>query len=148
MYNMRFIDKADDITKEVKELIEKCLGDHTVTAWRPLEEKDGGMYAIVIGYMDGFDEDEKDKYGSDGERLCMKVGFRADNSIMSEYEMDWPMPMVPGSDTNEVWDTEIALSEGMDILETVEWLLKEYDGFMEQKAKIWKAERGKSNSLQ
>lgn len=121
------------ITNNVPNLIQRCLADHAVTAWQVIDETTEGTYAIVIGYSDGFEDDEKDLYGGDGERLCMKVGFLKKNSIMSEYGVDWEMPLVPGTQSGEVYDTEMSISEGTDLFKTVEWLLKEYDKYCELK---------------
>lgn len=122
------------ITNNMPNLIQKCLADHAVTAWQVIDETPEGTYAIVIGYSDGFGEDdEKDAYGADGERLCAKVAFLKKNSVMSEYGVDWEMPEVPGTTTGEIYDTEMSLSEGTDLFKTVEWLLKEYDKYCELK---------------
>ncbi len=121
------------IKKDARKAALYCLSDETMatTAWTTLDyNMYGKRFVIVFGYMDGFEESEKDMYGKDGTRLCCKLAYQETGVIylLNEYEMDWLMPMVPGSAV-DVWDTEISLWEGCDIDEIVDWLLDEYEAY-------------------
>lgn len=141
--DMKFLDKEEQpfvpsialATEEIENLIELCLKNHSLTAWHTLEKTDEGEYAIVMGYRDGFDKGEKDRYGENGERLCMKVAYLPKNSVMSEYSIDWVMPWYPGGEDGEIYDTEVSLYSGTNIYSTVEWLVGEYKAFVELKEK-------------
>lgn len=117
--------------KDIEDCIQKCLADHSVTAWHVIEKKDGGTYAVVVGFSDGFEGE--DMYGRDGERLCVKWAFLPDNSAMTEYGMDWIMPEIPGDKDHEIYDSETSLCEGDDIYKVVEWIYKDYYSYMDLK---------------
>ena len=125
------IPEAYIAAKDIEDCIQKCLADHSVTAWHVIEKKDGRTYAVVVGFSDGFEGE--DMYGRDGERLCVKWAFLPDNSAMTEYGMDWMMPEIPGDKDHEIYDSETSLCEGDDIYKVVEWIYKDYYSYMDLK---------------
>jgi len=89
-----------------------CYHFHTV------EVDDKGInknVSIVLGWTDGFDENDidKDKYQSDTWRLAVKVGYQPVNSMMQcDYDIDFNQ--VYDKETGDVYDTEIVLYETTD----------------------------------
>ncbi len=122
---------SDQMVESATKIINECASDHTVTGWIPLETEGGRRYAVVFGYTDGFDVDEKDSYGADGERLCAKVAYLPTNSLMSEYDVDWLYPEYPddGDGISSVFDTETAIYEGTDIRSLLTDLVDEYQKY-------------------
>ena len=85
-------------------------------------------WAIVLGYSDGFDEKEQDEFTDDTWRLCAKFAFQPNNSIMQcDYNIDWLMPYDEA--TGDVDDREIAIYPSTDLVETVDWLWKQYKDY-------------------
>lgn len=89
------------------------IGEET-TAYLPIGSDDVTDYYLVMGYMDGFEDDEL--------HLCAKIGMMPPNSLMSEYDIDFVMPYDP--ETGDVWATEISDVDPSD----ADWL---YDEFMD-----------------
>ena len=122
-----------EIIRGARRAIWKCISDESraTTAWVTLGYADDKQFVLAFGYMDGFDEDERDIYGSDGERLCCKLAYQDIHKIypLKEYGWDWDMPFVPG--TEDIWDTETSLTEGNDIKQLVEDMLKEWTQYLE-----------------
>lgn len=88
----------------------------------------GNDWAIVLGWNDGFDLEEKDEY-SDGEwRLCVKLAYQPGNSLMQcDYNWDWLMPY--DEKTGDVDDTEFYLRPGVNTKEIIYYMLKWYSEY-------------------
>lgn len=133
------------IKKGALEAVTNCLNDPSVTAWSVLDERKDGTFAIVAGYVDGFDERENDLYGQNGARLCLTIGFLPRKSMMTEYGIDWLPPRYPEDtkkereETDEVLDAEVALYE-MDpkfpnrktVQQNIEELIDDYEKYLNE----------------
>lgn len=87
-------------------------------------------WAIVLGWGAGFDGDEDDDCMDGSYRLCVKLAYQSDNSIMQcDYECDWIIPY--HEETGEIDDTEIAIYPNTDLKETIDWLLDCYSNYTE-----------------
>lgn len=84
--------------------------------------------SIVLGWTDGFDENDidKDKYQSDTWRLAVKVGYQPVNSMMQcDYDVDFNQ--VYDKETGDVYDTEIALYENTDFEKVANSMVTEFN---------------------
>ena len=93
-------------------------GNESTTSWFTLEKADGMVMAIVAGFPEGLEDEEREPY--------MKFAIQPKNSIMQEYDMDWEMPVDPA--TGEVDDSEIPLSDDD---EDIDWLMSSYGRYKE-----------------
>ena len=96
--------------------------------WYLDRDKDGNDWAIVLGWSDGFEEDETDDCMSGTYRLCAKVAYQSCNNIMQcDYDIDWTMPY--DEESGEVDDTEFSIYPDTDLEEIVDWLLECYNSY-------------------
>ena len=83
---------------------------------------------IVLGWTDGFDENDidKDKYQSDTWRLAVKVGYQPVNSMMQcDYDVDFNQ--VYDKETGDVYDTEICLYPDSDFEKVANDIVTEFN---------------------
>ena len=110
---MKEIDKKE-LAKQLKESAD-YLADHKEQSgcchFNTVEMDDKGInknVSIVLGWTDGFDAEEQDKYSDDTWRLAVKVGYQPVNSMMQcDYDVDFNQ--VYDKETGDVYDTEICL---------------------------------------
>ena len=104
------------LAKQLKESAD-YLADHKEQGgcfrFNTVEMDDKGInkdVSIVLGWTDGFDENDidKDKYQSDTWRLTVKVGYQPVNSMM-QCDYDIGFNQVYDKETGDVYDTEICL---------------------------------------
>lgn len=87
-------------------------------------------WAIVLGWSDGFEEDSTDPCMNGTWRICAKLTYQPNNSIMQcDYDIDWDMPY--DEITGEVDDNEISIYPDTNLKEVVNWLLKCWDTYKE-----------------
>lgn len=100
-----------------------CYRFHTVE----MDDKDiNKNVSIVLGWTDGFDAKEQDKYSDDTWRLAVKVGYQPVNSIMQcDYNVDFYQ--VYDKETEDVYDTEIALYENDDFEKIADSIATEFN---------------------
>lgn len=89
--------------------------------WKLDNDDNNNVWAIVLGWNDGFDEDETDDCMDGTYRLCTKLAYQSSNNIMKEYDIDWLMPY--DEKTGEVDDTEVSIYPDTNIEEAIEWQL-------------------------
>lgn len=131
MRNMVKID-TKQFAKELKEAAEwladnkesgGCYRFHTV------EMDDRGInknVSIVLGWTDGFDSKEQDKYSDDTWRLAVKVGYQPVNSMMQcDYDIDFNQ--VYDRETGDVYDSEIVLYENDDFEKIANSIVTEFN---------------------
>ena len=98
----------EDSIKTVKEAGEGV-------SWVPMEKlKDGREVCLVVGWGEGYDEDDgliQQKVGDDVYTLCAKLAVNIDD-LQADYGMDWYEPWDKKS--GEVWDTDMAVSDASD----------------------------------
>lgn len=93
--------------------------------WLNPKEIDGKRFAIVIGWLNGFDEHENDNFCDKGFRLCVKVAYQSVDSIMQcDYDIDWDEVCLKG--TGEVFDTEHPLYPDTNFTEVAESIAMDY----------------------
>lgn len=101
-------------------------------------DNEGNNWALVIGWQDGYEEDESDDLSDGTWHLAAKIAYQPYNSIMQcDYDIDWIMPY--DKKTNEVWDTDTTVYLKDNHKATVDWLLKQYE-LMKQTLDCWKEE--------
>ena len=87
-------------------------------------------WAIVLGWADGFEEDENDDCSNGTYRLCTKLAYQPSNSIMQcDYDIDWLMPY--NEETGDVDDNELCVYSDSNIEEIIDWLLENYSSYIE-----------------
>ena len=91
-------------------------------------DEDDNNWAIVLGWLDGFEADETDDCMDGTWRLCTKLAYQPCNSLMQcDYDIDWLMPY--NEETGEVDDNEISIYSDTNVEETIDWLLKCYSSY-------------------
>ena len=95
------------------------------TGYVTLDVVDGKRWAIVIGWLDGFEDEGTADYKRDDCRLCGKVAYQSTHSVMQEYDYDWLMPY--DEDTGEVWDTDTSINSDDNIDSCIDWWLSEWE---------------------
>lgn len=95
--------------------------ESTLCTWIiPLERIGDNDWAIVIAWMDQYDEESCEVEG--GWCLCAKVAYQPYNSMMQcDYDIDWPMPY--DKKTGEVYDTNLSSVHESDF----KWLIEEWN---------------------
>lgn len=102
----------------------KTHGNGTYS-WILGEDDKGNNWAIVLGWADGFYEDPDDNNTVGTWRLCAKLAYQPNNSIMQcDYDIDWLMPY--DEDTGEVDNNEISIYPNTDLPDIIDWLLRCY----------------------
>lgn len=104
------------------------------TAWFELfrDYDEGRTYSVVMTQRDSEDEEI-------GNEVVAKVASIADNSGMSEYDMDFEMPY--DEKTGDVWDTELSIAPVSDINDgktSVSYVKSDADWLADQAEKIFK----------
>ena len=122
------------LAKQLKESAD-YLADHKKQSgcyrFHTVEMDDKGInknVSIVLGWTDGFDENDidKDKYQSDTWRLAVKVGYQPVNSMMQcDYDVDFNQ--VYDKETGDVYDTEISLYHDSDFEKVADDIVTEFN---------------------
>ena len=91
--------------------IKKLTTSDASVWWKTLgETEDGTKLCFVMGWNDGYDEDEDGTmYQQDGYTLCTKIGYKPSNLMVMDYT-DFNMPY--DKKTAEVWDTNMSVGKG------------------------------------
>lgn len=98
--------------------------------WILGEDENNNDWAIVLGRSGGFEEDENDDCIDGTYRICTKVAYQPNNSIMQcDYDIDWLMPY--NEESGDVDDTEISIYPDTNLKKVVEWLLECYSSYKE-----------------
>lgn len=116
-------EELDGIIKNAKEVISKLTVEELrKSADIILNEKsgcyiwylekfvDGYDYALVMGWQDGFEEDDftdgnNDKYAINDFRICLKFARQSSDSCMQcDYDIDWEYPYDKDSGDCVVFD--------------------------------------------
>ena len=90
----------------VKDTVARLADDIYSYDYLELGEDDVNTYALLVGWMDGFDPE--DCGNEEGRDLCIQVGYLPKRTTMADFE-DWYMPYNP--DTYDVWDTNVPISQ-------------------------------------
>lgn len=91
-------------------------------------DENNNDWAIVLGWAYGFEADETDDCMDGKWRLCTKLAYQPNNSLMQcDYDIDWLMPY--NEESGEVDDNEISIYPDTNIEETIDWLLKCYSSY-------------------
>lgn len=116
-----------DIRSDVRKLILNLKNPDKwdYTGYVTLDVVDGKRWAIVIGWMDGFEDEGTTDYKRDDCRLCGKVAYQSEHSVMQEYDYDWLMPY--DENTGEVWDTNTSIDSDGNIDSCIDWWLNEWE---------------------
>lgn len=124
-----------DIKKFAKELKESAdyLAENKESGgcyrFYTVEMDDKGInknVSIVLGWTNGFDAKEQDKYSDDTWRLAVKVGYQPVNSMMQcDYDTDFNQVYV--KETGDVYDSEIVLYENDDFEEVADNIVTEFN---------------------
>ena len=98
--------------------------------WKLDVDSNGNQWAIVLGWQDGYEEDETDDCTDGTWRLCAKLAYQPVNSMMQcDYDIDWLMPY--NEETGEVDDNELSIYPDSDASKIIDWLLKCYETYEE-----------------
>lgn len=119
----QFKEAADNLAKNAEE-----GGCYRFCQYTIADDKIDKNVYIVLGWTDGFDENDidKDKYQSDTWRLAVKVGYQPVNSMMQcDYDVDFNQ--VYDKETGDVYDTEIALYENTDFEKVAKQIVADYN---------------------
>lgn len=123
----------EEIKEKLPAAIQDMISDHKPGTyyWR-IKEIRNNVWAIVLGWCDGFEVEDGNPYvRDDGMGLCIKLAYQPSNSAMQcDYDIDWYMP----SDGADVDDTEVSLDSSADINQLVDWLFEQFDRYDETEA--------------
>ena len=101
--------------------------------WYLGTDENNNDWAIVLGWLDGFEADETDDCMDGTWRLCSKLAYQPCNSLMQcDYDIDWFMPY--DEESGEVNDTEIPICSNINmtnIEEIIDWFLEQYSSYTE-----------------
>ena len=101
--------------------------------WYLGTDENNNYWAIVLGWLDGFEADETDDCMDGTWRLCSKLAYQPCNSLMQcDYDIDWLMPY--DEESGEVDDTEIPIYSNINmtnIEEIIDWFLEQYSSYTE-----------------
>lgn len=119
----------ETLTKKFIEAVEEMKTQKEGTYhWTLPIDDDKNDWAIVLGYSDGFDEKEQDEFTEGTWRLCAKLAYQPNNSIMQcDYDIDWLKPY--NEITGEVDDTELSIHPETELTGVVNWLWKQYKAY-------------------
>ena len=93
-----------------------------------VDRDDNNDWALVLGWADGFEEEEDDDCTDKTWRLCAKISYQPNNSIMQcDYDIDWIMPY--DEESGEVDDNEISIYPDTDLEELVNDLFEWYENY-------------------
>lgn len=97
--------------------------------WILGEDDKRNTWAIVLGWSNGFEPDPKDNCTDGTWRICAKLAYQPNNSLMQcDYDVDWLMPY--DEETMEVYDNEVSIYPNTDLQDVVNWLLECYDSYL------------------
>lgn len=100
--------------------------------WELDIDDDENDWAFVLGWQDGFDEEPDDPFTDGTWRLCVKLAFQSNRSVMQcDYDIDWLMPY--DEETGDVDDTEVSLYQDSNLEFEVDWLWKQYERIKKEK---------------
>jgi hypothetical protein len=117
---------AKEFTKAVAE--KRRTHENGTYYWTLGEDDKGNTWAIVLGWAPGFDEEPEDDCTDGTWRLCAKLAYQPNNSLMQcDYDIDWFMPY--DEESGEVDDTEEDLYPNTNLENTIDWLLKCYESY-------------------
>ena len=117
----------DNLVKEFTGAVEEMRTKHPIGTyhWTLNVDDNGKKWAIVLGWADGYEEDEEDDCMDGTYRLCAKLAYQPVNSMMQcDYDIDWLIPY--DEETGEVDDTEVSIYPNDNLEEIICWLLKCY----------------------
>lgn len=116
------------LANELKQSVEwlwnnKCGCSH----WHLLTDDKGREWSIVLGWSDGFDESDNDRYFVDeGMAICSMIGYQEPNTIMqTDMDIDFLQPF--DEKTGDVCDTNSAVSREEDFNQLAESLLSTFE---------------------
>lgn len=73
--------------------------------WLKRNDRHNNDWAIVLGWGEGFDEEENNPCRKNGYGICVKIAYQPSNAIMQcDYGIDWNMPY--DKNDGECYDTE------------------------------------------
>jgi len=102
-------------------MAEKCGCCH----FHLLTDDKGRKWSVVVGWSDGFEENEEDYFSDGTYQICTKIAYQESNNIMQcDFDIDFTMPY--NEETSEVCDTCSSISRSVDWSELAEELLKEF----------------------
>ena len=120
---LKILKSPDEIKNIVTDLVNRALNERNLSITYYVDVAVDPVYnrtwSIVVCYND-------DIYGANtGDIALAKIAYRATNSLMTEYDIDFTMPY--DSATNEVDDTEYAIyGNEKDVKTLIDDLMKEY----------------------
>lgn len=107
----------------------KSSHDDGTYYWYLHTDDNNNDWAIVLGWQDGYEEDETDDCMDGTYRICAKLAYQSHNSIMQcDYDIDWMLPY--NEDAGEVDCNELGIYPGTDLVYVVNWLLKCYESYV------------------
>lgn len=124
--------KRENLIKEFKEAVMDMRKNHHngTYHWYLHTDEKNNDWAIVLGWQDGFEEDETDDCMYGTYRLCSKLAYQPHNSMLQcGYDIDWLMPY--NEKTGEVDDNELSIYPNTDLEGIIDWLLKCYESYTE-----------------
>ena len=95
--------------------------------WYLHTDDNDNNWEIVLGWQNGFELDETDDCMCGTCRLCTKVAYQPNNSIMQDYDIDWLM--LYDKETMEVYDNEVSIYPDTNLENVLDWLLECYESY-------------------
>ena len=103
--------------------------------WYLGTDENNNDWAIVLGWLDGFEADETDDCMDGTWRLCSKLAYQPCNSLMQcDYDIDWLLPLTK---SEEVVYVELAHCEAYESVDQLtDDFLEYYRQVLENDKKI------------
>lgn len=102
-FKQQFVEAVDSL---------KNGGEGTYYWWLKRNDRNDNDWAIVLGWGEGFDEEENNPCRKNGYGICAKIAYQPSNAIMqADYGIDWNMPF--DKSDGECYDTESSIDNEM-----------------------------------
>ena len=111
---------AEQLKKNVDWLMKQKEG---CCHWHLLTDMRGREWCIVLGWGEGFEENDPSLFSDGTYALCTKIAYN-NSDLQCDYAYDFEMPY--NEHTGEVDDTDSSVSRDVDFLELAGNLLKEF----------------------
>lgn len=117
----------EELSKQLKESVDWLWKNKQgCSHWHLLTDECGREWSIVLGWSDGFDDSDNDRYFVDeGMAICSEIGYQEENTYMqTDMDIDFLQPY--DKKTGDVDDTNCAVSRNEDYDELAASLLKTF----------------------
>ena len=115
---------AKKLAKELKQSVDWLMSEKAGCAhWHLLTDDDGKEWSIVVGWSDGFNENEPMLFSDGSFAICSKIGY-SNGCMETDFDIDFDMPY--DEKTGECYDTNSAIPRNVNWLQLAKNLIVEF----------------------